>query len=48
MTYLICDNCRWCGDPLELVALTDDLNDTGFRYCPQCGGEDFEEEEDEG
>lgn len=40
-------HCRWSGDPDELVALTDDLNDRDFSYCPQCDGKDFEEEDDE-
>jgi hypothetical protein len=39
--------CHWSGDPEELVALTSDLNDRDFTHCPNCDGNDFEEEDEE-
>ena len=44
---IICNYCGWAGDPSELIALTDDLNDRDFSYCPYCEHNDFDEEEDE-
>jgi len=45
--YLICNECLWQGEPDELVALTDDLDDQDFSYCPNCGGKDLEEDDEE-
>ena len=45
--YLICNDCGWSGYYEELVALTDDLNDKDFNYCPACESDDFDEEEEE-
>lgn len=39
--------CSWSGDELELAALTDALDDRDFSYCPNCDGNDFEEEDDD-
>jgi hypothetical protein len=39
--------CSWSGDPQELVALTDALDDRDFSFCPNCDGKDFQEEEDD-
>lgn len=40
-------HCTWSGEHDELVALTDDINDEDFSYCPNCEGRDFQEEDDE-
>lgn len=40
---IICNECGWCGDPSELVSLTDDVNDMDFIYCPDCGSSDIED-----
>ena len=45
--YLECVNCSWSGTREELVALTDDLDDQDFTHCPNCGGTEFEEDEQE-
>jgi len=45
---LICNDCGWSGEPGELVSKTDDLNDRDFSYCPYCGGNDFDEEDEDG
>jgi len=37
--------CFWSGDESELVC-TDEDEDC-FTHCPQCGGTDFEEEEED-
>lgn len=42
---LNCVNCYWSGYPEELVAATDDLDDSDFSCCPSCGGKDFDKEE---
>ena len=42
---LWCENCNWSGDRSELVAATDDLEDRDFSHCPDCGGTDFEEDD---
>ena len=47
MSELECENCWWSGDPSELVSDTDDLNDRDFIHCPQCGGTEFEELDEE-
>ena len=52
MVTLFCNDpkkkgCHWSGDRQELVALTEDLNDQDFSYCPHCEGNDFEEVEEE-
>jgi hypothetical protein len=39
--------CQWSGDPQELVALTDELDDVDFTHCPYCEGADFEELDEE-
>jgi len=31
-----CMDCGWSGDHSELIALTDDLDDRDFSYCPKC------------
>jgi len=36
---LECQDCGWTGYSDELVALTDDLDDTDFKYCPNCNSE---------
>lgn len=51
-TILICTDpldklCRWSGDESELVSSTDDTEDRDFSHCPQCGGTDFDEEDEE-
>jgi len=47
MFELHCKNCWWYGDPSELVSKTSSFFDRDFSYCPDCGGTDFEEVEDE-
>lgn len=37
--------CSWSGGHDELVALTDDSTDIAFDYCPNCEGDDFDEED---
>lgn len=34
--------CRWSGDPDELVCTDEDPKH--FTHCPNCGGEDLDEE----
>lgn len=47
MGYLICNNCGWLGEPSELVSKTDALDDRDFSFCPQCEGNDFDEDEED-
>jgi len=44
---LNCNNCHWSGDPSELVSKSDDLKDKDFSFCPYCGGNDFDEDDDD-
>jgi hypothetical protein len=39
--------CSWSGDREELVSKTEDLDDNDFSFCPQCEGNDFQEEDEE-
>ena len=32
-----CVDCGWQGFALDLVSKTDDVDDTDFSYCPDCG-----------
>ena len=41
-----CEDCWWTGDPSELVALTDDVNDRDFSHCPDCEGTNIVDFED--
>lgn len=45
--YLECDDCYWYGSSEELVTKTEDLDDKDFSYCPSCGGNNFQEFEDD-
>jgi len=47
MIYFICEHCTWGGYHEELVSQTEDLDDKDFSYCPDCGGKEFEEVEEE-
>ena len=47
MITLFCNDCSWSGFPEELVSLTDDLGDLNFSHCPSCGGNNFDEEDEE-
>lgn len=40
--YLECNICGWQGYPEELISQTKDLDDTDFSYCPFCGSNDLE------
>lgn len=42
---LTCIKCGWTGNNAELVAITDNLNDAYFAYCPVCEHSEFDEEE---
>ena len=44
---LDCNNCYWSGDVSELVRKTEETNDRSFDFCPVCGGDDFEEFEED-
>lgn len=47
MFMLSCIDCGWYGDETELVSKTDEPDDKGFYYCPDCTGNNLEEEEEE-
>ena len=47
MIELTCTSCWWSGYPEELIALTDDLDDKDFSYCPRCNGNNFDKDEEE-
>ena len=52
MEILTCDDpfnrgCSWSGVDGELVAKTDSLDDRDFKYCPYCGGDLFEIDEED-
>lgn len=47
MTWLYCDNCDWSGSYSELVAGSDDMADEVYNHCPECGGTEFDEEDDD-
>ncbi len=40
---IICLDCDWEGSEMELHARTEDLDDTDFVCCPQCGSENLDE-----
>lgn len=44
---LVCEECFWSGFAEELVSETDDFDDIDYIYCPNCGGTEFDEEEQE-
>lgn len=44
---LICNNCGWDGDDMELVRKTDSPDDNDFSYCPDCESDDFDDEDEE-
>ena len=37
--------CEWSGEEEELVE-ADGADDCEFTHCPNCGGTDFEEDDD--
>lgn len=44
---IICEECGWVGDYTHLVSKTDNLDDNDFIYCPDCGGTEFEDLDEE-